>query len=231
MNNKQFLLTLFVAVISGVLGGALSVWFLTPQSVLAQGEPQKVIEAQEFRVVDDGGIVRAQLSVSGDVASLRFAHPTGVRPMLEIKASNDPTVGSSLVIRDSQGNERATLGFGEDLQLSYLSLKGSRTTAGTGTPAEISLRIIENYAAQMLSGSEARLTPELTLSGAETFSSINLEVPTDGPMLSLYDEDLKLRAVLGSTRLQNTGTGSTEIRAPSSLVLFDEEGKVVWSAP
>jgi len=29
----------------------LSVWFLAPPSVLAQDEPPKVIEAQEFRVV------------------------------------------------------------------------------------------------------------------------------------------------------------------------------------
>ncbi|MCH7805435.1 MAG: hypothetical protein IH937_15310 [Acidobacteria bacterium] len=45
------------------------------------------------------------------------------------------------------------------------------------------------------------------------------------------DEDGNNRAVLGSTELKITRTGSTEIRAPSSLVLFDEEGKVLWSAP
>jgi len=55
MNRKQFVLTLLVAVISGFLGGALSVWFLMPSSVLAQDEPQKVIEAQGFRVVDEDG--------------------------------------------------------------------------------------------------------------------------------------------------------------------------------
>ena len=50
-------------------------------------------------------------------------------------------------------------------------------------------------------------------------------------LLSLYDDEQRPRAVLGTTRLKHPDTGSTEIRAPSSIVLFDEEGKVLWSAP
>ena len=39
------------------------------------------------------------------------------------------------------------------------------------------------------------------------------------------------RAVLGSTVLETTQTGAVEKRPPSSLVLFDKNGKVIWSAP
>ncbi len=39
------------------------------------------------------------------------------------------------------------------------------------------------------------------------------------------------RAVLGSTVLETTQTGAVEKRPPSSLVLFDKDGKVTWSAP
>ena len=52
-----------------------------------------------------------------------------------------------------------------------------------------------------------------------------------GPQIILVDEHANTRAVLGSTQLKHPDTGSTEIRAPSSLVLFDEEGNVVWKAP
>ena len=62
MSQKQFSLTLLLAVISAFLGGTLGVWFLMPQSVLAQGE--KVIEAQEFRIVDSGGTTRATLGLN-----------------------------------------------------------------------------------------------------------------------------------------------------------------------
>ena len=70
MNNKQFVFTLTVAIISGFLGGTLGVWFLMPPSVLAQGEPQKVIVAEEFAVVDQKGTLRALLGTSDGRASL-----------------------------------------------------------------------------------------------------------------------------------------------------------------
>jgi hypothetical protein len=51
------------------------------------------------------------------------------------------------------------------------------------------------------------------------------------PSLGLADEQGKPRAVLGALALKTIGTGATEQRAESSLVLFDKEGKVLWHAP
>jgi len=65
--------------------------------------------------------------------------------------------------------------------------------------------------------------------GAVRFTA---EINNDGnPYLQLYDKSKNLRAVLGHTLLSNHSTGSTEIRAESSLVLFNEKGNVLWSAP
>lgn len=59
-----------------------------------------------------------------------------------------------------------------------------------------------------------------------------LEVDKDGnPDLDLFDNEGKLRAALGVTDLQITRTGASEKTAPSSLTLFDKEGKVVWQSP
>ena len=58
MGQKQFVLTVSVGVLSGFLGAVLGVWFLVPQSVLAQEGVPKVIEAEEFRVVDEEGRIR-----------------------------------------------------------------------------------------------------------------------------------------------------------------------------
>ena len=60
---------------------------------------------------------------------------------------------------------------------------------------------------------------------------VSLDMSLDGASLNLYDNDGKLRAALGSTDLQTTRTGETHQRQPSSLVLFDKDGKVLWSAP
>ena len=51
------------------------------------------------------------------------------------------------------------------------------------------------------------------------------------PHLDLFDNDGKLRAALGVTDLQITRTGASEKTAPSSLTLFDKEGKVIWQSP
>jgi len=66
MKSIQYVLMLALSIISGFLGGALGAWFLMPPSVLAQDEPQKVIEAQEFRVVDAEGQVKVLLNVLED---------------------------------------------------------------------------------------------------------------------------------------------------------------------
>ncbi|MFQ5918328.1 MAG: hypothetical protein ACE5I0_11010 [Candidatus Binatia bacterium] len=52
-----------------------------------------------------------------------------------------------------------------------------------------------------------------------------------GSSLNLMDQKGKTRAVLGSTSLETTRTGTVTKKAEPSLVLFDKEGKVLWSAP
>jgi len=52
-----------------------------------------------------------------------------------------------------------------------------------------------------------------------------------GAALELYDTADKLRAVLGNVDLETARTGIVETRPPSSLVLFDKEGKVLWRVP
>ena len=187
MNSKQFLLTLLVAITSGLLGGALSVWFLMPPSVLAQDEPQKVIEAQEFRVVDAEGNVQARFFMK-EMTSL------WKKPYLEI-------------YDDDNKHEF------------YLSSDGLGFSVDDWPRLKLDLFDGE---------------PLLTFRHRKTTHSqvtLGFWPNRNEPSLNLYDEVGNLRVALGPTDLKNTRTGSTEIRAPSSLVLFDEEGKVVWSAP
>jgi len=184
MNRKQVLHTLLLAVISGFLGGALSVWFLMPQSVLAQDEPPKVIEAQEFRVVDADGELRARLV--SDYAT-RF-QMFGENGQVNVQLQTNGIRGTRLSLKDT-GEQRVELVVND--QGPFLSLWDT----------ESGLRVL------------------LGLTGEGS------------PELRLVDQKNRIRAVLGTTRLTHPDTGSTEIRAPSSLVLFDEDGNVVWSAP
>lgn len=58
-----------------------------------------------------------------------------------------------------------------------------------------------------------------------------LDTAGDDADLILYDKAENRRAVLGNTDLKIPATGSTEHRAPSSLVLLNEHGNVLWEAP
>jgi hypothetical protein len=51
------------------------------------------------------------------------------------------------------------------------------------------------------------------------------------PYLTLLDQTGQVRAALGRVELTNPATGLREKRPCSSLVLMDENGEVVWSAP
>jgi len=162
MNRKQFLLTLLLAIISAFLGGTLGVWFLMPPSVLAQDEPPKVIEAQEFRVVNE----------AGNISALLTNEYIGIGPMLVFFREEDkPTI--------------------------------------------------------LLSGDE--VLPTLLFYGKNNVArgSFMLASEREGLSIKLQDERGNLRANLGAT----SSRYEDKDRAPSSLVLFDEEGKVVWSAP
>lgn len=62
MNKKRYLSLLFAAVISSLVGGTGFRWLFSAQPASAQNNPSTVISAQEFRLVDANGKLRAILS-------------------------------------------------------------------------------------------------------------------------------------------------------------------------
>lgn len=74
--------------------------------------------------------------------------------------------------------------------------------------------------------------PSLTLMDGRMKNRAVLGLWEDGePYLRLLDRNGQVRATLGSTVLRDSLTGSSVRRPCSSLVLFDEKGKIIWSAP
>jgi len=71
----------------------------------------------------------------------------------------------------------------------------------------------------------------LSLYGERRNIRARLWLDSDGVDLSLYDNKGNIRATLGRTSIETTRTGAVTKRAESSLVLFDKNGKVLWSAP
>ncbi len=138
---------------------------------------------------------------------------------------------------DASGKLRARLAIDD--------LIGSRTTGlemfGENGEKNVILRTGDYGMAFLTLANEGGATAELTvnrqdsqlqLSRSTRNPRVRLGLSQKGlPSLTLFDQNNNLRSILGSTELIVDGTGFTGLPAPSSLLLFDEEGKVVWSAP
>jgi len=263
MNQKQFLLTLLLAVISAFLGGALGVWFLMPQSVLAQPSPQNVItpqefeivHAREFRVVDGDGNIEAVLrEVEGQPDLRLFDDNNNTRAALSLDQSSVP----SLRLFDANGKERATLNLvrsviGEEIarlalhQADAEVLDGFKATPDTlqlgrwehkivlraGREEELSygLYIVRPEASVVLGVSGEDGSHLNLFRGDNQGFNVKLTAGAAGTQIAITDAYGSEKAVLGNLTLKNNRTGSTEIRNVASIVLIDEEGNVVWSAP
>jgi len=74
--------------------------------------------------------------------------------------------------------------------------------------------------------------PGLILFDKNEKTRAELSLALDGePSLELSDQVGKTHATLGHAELKDQRTGSIEKRSASSLVLFGEDGKVIWEAP
>ncbi len=64
--NKQYWLLLLLAILAGFFGGAVASWLFAGQPVFAEKKtkPAKVIEAEEFRLIDETGKIRGKLRMS-----------------------------------------------------------------------------------------------------------------------------------------------------------------------
>jgi hypothetical protein len=63
---------------------------------------------------------------------------------------------------------------------------------------------------------------------------VNLSVGNDGPSLVFYDASSRARTIIGSTTLVGSHVnenGVAEMAPPSSIVLFDKSGKLLWRQP
>lgn len=71
----------------------------------------------------------------------------------------------------------------------------------------------------------------MALSGAERSRILFTFADSTYPRVSLLDAQGNPRAVLGTSCLETIRTGGSETTSPSSLVLFDKDGRVLFRAP
>ena len=229
MNRKQYALMVSLVVIAGFIGGALSARIFKAPWALAETPPgpSKMISAEKIQIVDKKGKVCAVLDqqrlvffdkdaairfslnmdIYGDAhMSLRDKNGT-IRLMFGLDLGGKPYVGLS----DEDGEADIRLEVGERGSFFYLSGNDSHSGAALGSDAQ---------------------GTHLSLSDKDGRSRLWLTVDSKGAAsLNLFDQDGKLRAVLGSAVLKDVQSGINEGVPASSVLLFNKSEKVIWSAP
>lgn len=117
------------------------------------------------------------------------------------------------LVRDTAGRPRATLGLLPD-----------------GSP---SLNLIDQDGnIRMAVGMKSEGSPSLNLyDKTQTNRAVLATLPDGSPALVLFSKSGETRALLGSNFPIRMDHEEIETRPPSSLLLFDTTGKVIWRAP
>jgi hypothetical protein len=105
MKRGQYLLLVALTVISGFIGGVVSNQLFNRPAVAQESENRKVIEAQEFRVVDENGKIRTWLTVKEGAPSIVTFDENG-RSRIGLTVING---NPSISIRDENGKNRIWL--------------------------------------------------------------------------------------------------------------------------
>lgn len=227
MNKKQYSLMIVLALVAGLVGGVVSSQFLAGQ--LMSGEsafvekrarPPKVIEAEEFRLVDNKGVLLAKLGKQEEF-------------VIEIKKDGSREKHSSgyahkLVFFGDEGREAVSLGTSSG-KISALSIYSHIK----GQPSNIQLGMDAGGSASLWLAGEPRLflLNEGFSLESKPSGRFNLTFVDGEPTLEMIDKNSRSRIVLGVVELLNSKTGVTEKHPLSSLVLFNEKGNVIWKAP
>jgi hypothetical protein len=103
MNKWQFITVVAVALVAGLIGGVIS-------DRVAKATGKKVIEAEEFRVVDKAGKVRASLNAD-EVASALILYDANGEPRATIGVIKHKSL---LALYDVNSKQRANIGADND---------------------------------------------------------------------------------------------------------------------
>jgi len=210
MNKRQYSLLVVLIVISGFVGGGLANWLSHghADAGLETGLVRKFVNAQAFRVVGKDGKVCAGFGLNDENeggAGLFYANQDGsVGITLKLTGDGHPI----LTLQDKD--------------------RGNSVVVGTLESGALASIRDQNGAPRVWLGLDANGKSFLMLRDKDKTTRALLE---EAPRLTMLDEKGNHRTVLGSVKL-GTGRGEKELKGPpSSLVLFDEKGKAIWSAP
>ena len=122
MKNKQPLLIILLATFAGFAGGFISNQIFQTKSALAQKAPdhQKVVIAEEFRVVDKDGKILGSFGTPGYLSDIFPQKDTSQAPVPQLRLGQESgfqiilsagaDIGSRIIMKDEKNKPRTVIG-------------------------------------------------------------------------------------------------------------------------
>lgn len=202
MNKKQFVLLAIILAIFSYLGGTVSFRLLSSKISESKSESKKETGLFSAEVIHTTELFVKRLWIEEDNFQMRIGIDLNGEPMFSIY--------------DKKGITRFDLRLIENDSLNLIIFnmndkKGNfRLGASVMGDGFSSIRFLDKD-----------FNPR----------SYWMTNEDGAPRFIIADENGKSRLALGRTELQQIKTGSIEIRPPSSIVLFDKDGKIIWKTP
>ena len=218
MSKKQIFIIALLARVGGLIGGVISSRFLMgkPAIVEKTSEPLKVVEAEEFRLVDGGGGLRGLLALDKAGNSvLKLMNRKGELQFHIDSKSQRFSMGTLDKNKDSVGLDRWNINmFVSDGKPVF----AMRSNEGFGASIDLGIR------------------KGLVLSDQKGLGRVWVYLDTGEdndarPSIALWDKNALSRAILGYAEIKMKETGGIRVRPLSSLTLLNEQGNIIWQAP
>ena len=230
----------FVIAAAGLIGCYEMINEPSPAHTEKPDKPPRTIEAREIILKDENGIT--QVRIIAQKAGPRFElHDPKSKAGAILSTGPKMSVDGRLI-----GGTGVQLFFHDNVE-NYKHYQS--VTIGTCNPAGLEIlspthRVNLNYGGMSMFKSDVvggggSLRSLLNTEGLTLYGGIHprLEIKnrtessgSESCNVSLYDKDGQIRAVLGSTSLQNWVYVVEKIRSESSLVLIDKKGDT-WDSP
>jgi len=199
--------------------------------IAARTQSPRVLEAEQFVLKDRNGQIRGQFGISptgvvslsvgniSDKAYAVLAVLPGASAQLQLRASPPGRASTWVELAANHLVERRT----------FLDLVSGQGSALTGTRAEVDTN---GESSVYLYKARAQAVQGSPLVSWSRTPRAEIQLTADGqPRLTLYDDSIRVRAILGASALRDESSGEILTRAPASLLLLAPNGRIIWRAP
>jgi hypothetical protein len=189
--------------------GFLALVFAATLTAMGQGQPNRVIEANEFRLKDTSGKVRAKLWM------------------------NDAKEPALILVPETTNEGTAFFAGGKTPRLVIYRADAPEVVQLSADNTNSGLLILEHGEqgfTRLASLSAHDGSSHLTLLRRNAISRLYMTNDGEGPALEIKD-NAGFSAILGSSDLVRPVTGRTEKTSAASLSLFGKDNQVLWTAP